>query len=314
MNRSATQPGYVLILTLLILVMAGVLLASTARSSLEHAAQARASTLELQRRWGMISIRQALLPHVGTFISVDYDRRKQTWDLQRRRQASPGRVVPPAPQFSPTLQLPITLGSIQFTAILRDESARLNVNLAHDQLENNERLNRVITQLTGSTQRRIGLRLAPVAGRAVRRFDEDDRRAFNHFSQVFEDPTPVRLLGPSHDDDGLIQHLTCWGTGKLNVQRCSPATLAALLSTTLPPDAVRAILELRKQNPEYTLGELLSRSQVPQTHYGWAYESLADQSDCYSVWIVASSGRRTWHQWIVREPAPDGEQTLEFAW
>jgi hypothetical protein len=203
---------------------------------------------------------------------------------------------------------------MRFDVLLRDESARMNVNRIYDQVQTLDGTRRMITKLTEATGQSLGLRLNPAAGSAVGQFTREDRRPFNHFSQVFTDASPERLIGPLFDDDGAIADLTCWGTGRLNIQRCSPTVLKTLLSTVLETEVVGRILELRKENPELKVDEYLNRALAPQSIYGWSQESLSDQSDCYSVWIMAGAGRRTWHQWVIQEPSQTDVHTLEFAW
>lgn len=312
MKRSAAQSGYVLIVTLVIIVMSGVLLASTARISMEHAAQARRSEQDLQRRWGMISIRQLMLPNASTFLANAYDRAKLSYESRGKQLAGRGISPGSPPQFQRSIQLPFMLGRMRFSVLLRDESARVNINRIYDQTASMDQTRRIISAISGAAS--AGLKLAPVAGFAVGQFNQEDRRAFNHFSQVFSDASPERLIGPLHEDDGLIAHLTCWGSGRLNIQRCSPAALRAVLLTVLDSDTVGRILALRAENPELKLGEYLMKARAPANIFGWSQETLTDQSDCYSVWIMAGAGRRTWHQWAIREPSPTGSHTMEFAW
>jgi hypothetical protein len=63
MNNRKRHHGYVLALTLVLVVIAGLALAGASRMSLQHAVESQARARELQRRWGMLSAQAVLLPN-----------------------------------------------------------------------------------------------------------------------------------------------------------------------------------------------------------------------------------------------------------
>ena len=67
--RQAQPRGYVLVLTLAVLMLASSLLVGIARVSLEHATEARRVQNELQRRWAMASVRTAILPFAEKILT-----------------------------------------------------------------------------------------------------------------------------------------------------------------------------------------------------------------------------------------------------
>src|SRR3982750_969566 len=99
--------GYVLILTLALLVLAATLMVAVARAAGDHAMLARQEQAGLQRRWGAVSCRAALLPSADQILVRA--------ELQAHR---------PVPIHRARLQL----GAQTFDVAIGDEQAKTNVN------------------------------------------------------------------------------------------------------------------------------------------------------------------------------------------
>src|SRR5438874_6965539 len=112
--------GYVLVVTLALLVLCATLTAATARMAMRRALAARLAESELQHRWGMASCRAALLPHAEQILTAA--------ELRLHRPHRPLAV------YSTRVQL----GRQRFDLILGDEQAKANVNalLERDGREN----------------------------------------------------------------------------------------------------------------------------------------------------------------------------------
>ena len=60
--RTPSRRGYVLLMTLALLVMSSTLLVTVGRIAISHAALASTAQARLQRKWGIITCRNAVLP------------------------------------------------------------------------------------------------------------------------------------------------------------------------------------------------------------------------------------------------------------
>src|ERR1700704_6139908 len=95
--------GYVLVVTLGLLVLAASLMVAVSRGALRHQTAARVAADELQHRWGLVSCRPGTLPYADTILPTAESRRKA-----------------PLPQF----RAQITLGQETFDLTLADELAK----------------------------------------------------------------------------------------------------------------------------------------------------------------------------------------------
>src|SRR6476660_8633708 len=73
-RRNHRHPrGYVLLLTLMLLAVAAAALAGACRGALQKALLATRAQEDLQRRWGVLSCRAALLPKAERVLAVSVD-------------------------------------------------------------------------------------------------------------------------------------------------------------------------------------------------------------------------------------------------
>ena len=124
------QGGYVLILTLLFLMLIAFSLMGLARKSLGSALEAKEASEDLQRRWGVMSLRYVMeesLPQQLERAFAEYAEeateseswRTRRWTGERRaRTEGPPREI----------EAQITLGEIEFLIRFADENAKLSVN------------------------------------------------------------------------------------------------------------------------------------------------------------------------------------------
>src|SRR5690606_29363150 len=112
-NRRMAHPqrGFLLVMALVVLALLAVLLLSLSRKSGARAVEARDAAVELQRRWGEVSLAHALLPQAEALLSES--------NLDRADQGQP-----PTHQRRDVL----VLGGIDFAFILADEQAKANIN------------------------------------------------------------------------------------------------------------------------------------------------------------------------------------------
>jgi hypothetical protein len=277
--------GYVLVLTLGLLVLAATAMVSVARSSLRHANDARAAADELQRRWGVTSCRLAALP-VAEDVLIDQETRRKK----------------PVPAFRTQLRL----GGLVFDLVLADEQAKTNLNVLLDEADLASAESRLREALGGG---RWGdqLRLRPLAmpQRAATTSTTQPiiPQRITGFGQVFEDLPPEKLL------DGPAALLTCWGDGRINVRRASESALRLGVTPTMTRIEIAGLLQAR----DAALSGL-APTQSAQVAYP-RNANLTQTSRCHSLWIVVSSQQRQWHYFtVVDEPANAPATTASFVW
>ena len=64
MNRRTRQSGFALLIVLVLVIIAGAVMAGFARRSLVSAVEAQGSADALQRKWAVTSLETSLLPRV----------------------------------------------------------------------------------------------------------------------------------------------------------------------------------------------------------------------------------------------------------
>ena len=69
--------GYVLVMTLALLVLCATMLVTVSRASMRHALAARSAQEDLQRRWGALSCRKAVLQNAEALLSAAEARHKK---------------------------------------------------------------------------------------------------------------------------------------------------------------------------------------------------------------------------------------------
>src|SRR5438132_9549097 len=107
MRRTRQHRGYVLVMTLAALVLAATVTTTLALAAIDHTREARHACDELQRRWGVISCRQAILPNAEHLLAY------------REAQFH---------QPTPSLGTSVRLGRFSFALVIADEQAKANVN------------------------------------------------------------------------------------------------------------------------------------------------------------------------------------------
>ncbi|MCC7407852.1 MAG: hypothetical protein IT442_07260 [Phycisphaeraceae bacterium] len=302
-NRHRQPRGFALILTLMLLVIAGAALGVVTRLSLSRAADAAHAQEALQLRWGAISLQNLLLSRPENV-------------LQEAEESS----EIPLPFVRGTLEL----GGVPFTWTVADEQAKVNLNaiLAHHDL----------TQATA-----VAGRVAVAVGQAVSaeprplrsssstatntpasdasESSKDVTGSFGSFEQVYPRATPEELfgleLGPDH---GVTAYLTLWGDGTLNFHRADAQTMAEACQPTLNAGAIGELISLRTRRPNITVAEAISQIELKDDQRKAATELLTDRSTCYSVLLTAQGRHRSWHRLVVIEGRQKQSRTFCLEW
>ncbi|MHC4994407.1 MAG: hypothetical protein ACYTGQ_05070 [Planctomycetota bacterium] len=308
MHTRNRQHGYALLVTLALVALSGTILASVANQSLSRVSVANRAHRELQQRWGATSIRNALSPSTGERLAEAYADYLETWaNHQADIQPDTRQTVPPQPPR--TLRLDQKLGGVDFTILLRDESARLNVNtLYHDLNQSRDQTRKAIAAMIGRAPGDLGLDPQHDPN------TETDQRSFNAFTQLFPAASPDTLIGADANDSGLAADLTLFGDGRINTRLASSKALTAALQPVLTGDEIARVHRLLREQPAAPLDAIADRLSASAARKLQQRDILTQTSHTHSLWIVADDGRRRHHRWIVIQPDHFPEPTLEFIW
>jgi hypothetical protein len=282
--------GYVLIVTLGLLVLAATLMVSVGRASLRRAAAAREAVDDLQRRWGATSCRLAVTPAIESVL-VDQERASH-------RPAA-------------TYRTQLRLGEQTFDLVLADEQAKANVNVLLDEGDRAGAETRIREAMSGTgIGGLVRLRPDPTVVSTVRANRDRSAstapatqpllpRRVSGFGQIFDDVPSGQLIGAS-------QWVTCWGNGLVNARRAPEAALK--LATPLSGVEIAALLRAREAA---TPGGLLKAANIKprgELH-------LTESSACHSLWIIIRSNRRDWHSFTVLDETDESSPGIvSFVW
>lgn len=294
MNSRRKQGGFVLLMVLIVVVLAGTAMVGMARRSMLKAVDVKARSRQLQRKWAVRSMQDSLLPRVGLI-------------LHHRPGPTGG-----ADSFSTDqVRVAVRLSGGEYQLVMTDEQARLNVNvlLADNTPGQVETTLRRLIEQPGHE-----LRLRTVSETQLRQNPSLGVRA-GGYGQIFPSAKPGDLLGLDRNA-GLADRITCWGDGKLNLSRAHRRTVRALCTRALSRPIVEGLLAARDEQPRGDLGKWIgSLDQISRREAHEIRQWLTDQSGCFGLWIVTGNGRRKWYHFAVghspearSDPAtPDGQ-------
>jgi hypothetical protein len=298
--------GYVLVTSLGLLVLAATLLMSMGRLSMDRAMQAREAQEELQRRWGQITTQRTVLPNVERILIT----------LERRKQA-PVAVH----------RAKIELGGQKFELILGDEQAKTNVNALLDLYDVERSESRLRTAMSGTgLAGEIKLRVGPVPASLPTTRQAILRRYVTGYGQVidFDDSTaPQKLLAARGNGPAVLELVTLWGDGRLNIRRASGASLALMDSPPLTRIDVERLIEARNNmyDPRPKIGSPAMTPGAAEPVFRLMGEAqlsgdktnlhLMLGSRCHSLWIIVRDGRREWYSLVVSDQSDPNEPRVE---
>ena len=269
--------GFVLVVTLLLLVLVGALMAIVARQSLARAADAVRMERQLQAKWAAVSIGDALPPRAEAVLdAVD----------------------------SATVAMVLNLGDgpsrQDVRLVISDESAKVNLN------ELWRRDPAVFAGALATLSPRADLRFDPRPNPvdAAGEFDNPPP-PFESYGQLFDMPSPAALIAGTTD-------LTIFGDGKLNVARASPAAIAQVTNGILGRGEVERLVALRREQSGIALSMIYDELELPQRDRNRLSPLLSQVSTAQAVWIMPEHGPA---RLVVIERSPEvGVRRLGFAW
>jgi hypothetical protein len=254
--------GYVLIMTLLLLVVAAVALAAVTAESHRRAMAARNAQDELQRRWAAISCEQSLLSRTPAVLKKASD-----------------KAGKPVGRYTQTM----TLGGTKLTLVFADEQAKANLNVLANQLEATK-LRETLHTLTGPG---VAIDLMPTITR-----DKDKAgkvtvtQHYGSYGQVLGEVSPADLF------DGLADRFTCWGDTKLNTKAASNAAVVAVAATVLSDDELHRFERAVKKTSAARWRDAFREINILPDKVKLMDDRVTEASTCSSLWVMPEGGRR----------------------
>lgn len=292
-----------MLLTLVMLALTAVAVASLAHTSASDALAARQAERDLQRRWAETSCRRVLMPAMRTRLEDELDR----WRYEGDR-TDPGSAPPSS------VSTRITLGGVRLDVRVDDQQALPNLNtLLHTGLRDPAlEVQRVVTQaglqgrlapspLDPDSARRLGLPDYASWGQVYALASPEqlsgmvmDRRTIHRagatpqiefFHATGAQVTPGSSSGGTSGAGGGGVLLTLWGDGRLNLWTAGGWAVHRVLDERIGADRVADLLALRGQYPDRSSRQLVSMLNLPPDQRASAQLALTDRSRVYVMWL-----------------------------
>lgn len=290
------QPGFALLITLLMVMLLGAVLAGIAWLSTTGAIQAQDDLDELQRRWAVTSGQANLLPLAEKLFSTTEN------SQQRQHPRDPNAPLT-------TLRVTCELANRPYELLFTDEQAKLNVNTL---LDDHANANDVVTKLSRpSYPVTVQIRTEPRTQSPKPLPTTPSPPSVQTYGQLFTRASPAQL------SSALTASITCWGSGAVNYRRASDAVLTQACARILGPASLAQFLKARRLDPSCELAVLLGRlDSINQQQKEQLRHRLTDQSGCHGLWIIARGQQRAWYTLAIDEktaPAtnPDPQPTTQ---
>jgi hypothetical protein len=291
MKVARPNAGFVLLMVLVVLVVAGTVLAAAARRCAQNATRAAVAHRDLQLRWGTLSCRVTVMPKIEQILD-DSRTRQEPVVLEARRT--------------------VVLGGLPFHLVVGDEMAKANANTIADFL-GDEALRQAMRKLQAGGRGFLEIRLRPTD---LSREVPDTSVRFASLDQIFVMPHPSEWIGLASADGSIARRrVTCWGDGRINLLRAELPTLREVLKGDLTESQLARLDAMRREESPPPLSQLLAQLQLTGEQTQMVGALVADQSACHSLWVCVEGPTRRWYRLYVREDrGPDDATEWAFAW
>ena len=292
-RSQATSPrsGFVLLLVLALIVVAGLVSAGVARRSLLIALESAKGVDDLQTRWARVSLQQCVLLQADAILAAEMSRRPAE-DRVRTHYAD----------------VEIRLAGKDYLLRIADEEAKASLNtIFHTQGESS--VTRTVRDLVGeSSDLTVNLRPFAVTDAAER------LPVFDSWGQVFQfasSQIPARVPAK------LMQattNLTCWGSGRLNVTRTSDVVANLLLRPLDQTGLMDRLNQARGARGTRSLNELVEQSRQNPRDEGLV-NLIALRSGCFSLWMRVQDGQSQHYELHIAEQTGNRRaDIMSFVW
>jgi hypothetical protein len=173
------------------------------------------------------------------------------------------------------------LGSYRFSVVLADEDAKANVNTIYARKRDSTLSS--IRNLSATSGRAAPLvKLAPMTGSV---------KPFTSWGEVFD----LASLSTPNVADAVMDaspHITCWGSGRLNLRRASDFVVREIASLALSAKEAGELAELRQHWGGQAIEDLLSQMELRRPQLLAIKRLLSTESRHYSMWVELDNGQR----------------------
>jgi len=291
MNNRPHNKGFVLLMALLVVAIAGAVLATSARRSHRRLLAAGDAHRDLQVRWGTISVRAMCLPSAELILVRDEAKARKPLVSTRRQ---------------------ITLGGIQFDLIFTDEQAKANADLLSAR-EGKAGIERSVRALQAGLRRIVAVELHPAEPKPRPKTVEEGMapELYTSLDQILLIKRPADLVPHDARDATVADRLTCWSNGKVNFKRADSVVLREVLHDVLDESHIARLINFNRKTPDGSLYEAVEAMDLTDEKRQAALERLTDTSYCHGLWVIARTAGRNWYTFTV---ARDGAKPRSFAW
>jgi len=287
-------------MALVLVLIAGALLAAVARRSLAGAVETQTAVEELQRRWAITSMRATFSGGIEALLD-----RAERGEANRDEVTGQARYAnPPMPE----LRIRCRLADIDYELALTDEQAKANLNTFLTPTSVAEARS-AAAALTAGKHGATQLRLRPLP----RQSDASMPRLAG-YHQVFDQVDARQLLG-GRAGEGLASPFTLWGDGKVNIRRVSSTGLRRACKQELGGSVVEGLIRARAEDPYAPLDAMLNQIEglSPEMRAKLS-NHVTDQSLCHGLWIIAHGKQRRWYTLLITAKHQASRDLYEFAW
>lgn len=291
-GRRPRQRGFVLLMSLVLLVIAAVIMAGIARYSLSIALEASEARQSLQDRWARASLSRAVLSRADKILA------------QHVAAAARGNV-----ELSSRYPAAYTvrLGNLDYELVLDEENRKLNLNGLSSAGGREQVLKTLHLLRQSSSTLWLRSQLAVSQETSVQRLGS--------WGQVFRleelpdtEPEAAWLMANT-------RQLTCWGNGRLHYRKANDMVLQAGAEAAVGPVTAVRLVNLRRQSPSLKLNELLDGMGLRQSEKLRLRDRLTEESTCYSLWLTRQGGERMSSALMIAEKTGDGSFRIQrFTW
>ena len=306
------HPGYVLVMVLAVLALAGSVLAAAACRSSDRVLEAGEAERALQRKWTFISTQAAVLDRAEEVLAGEKD------EADRPSDAPPAVLR----HFS------LDVGGARIELILSDEQAKASVNMIAKRRGAAEDVEEALRALQADTRHFLPILLRPSLPRKSRATTVPV--LYETLDQCLAFAGPTELVGMESTEGYAMHTITCWGGGKVNFKRAPMAVLREVTSGCLDENDLDTLVRAREQDPGISLTKALTFLKIDGTRSDEAQALqkltekkrdeamtlLTDSSHCHSLWIIVHGKTRNCYRLYVNQFGdPDCEAgRYTFAW
>ncbi len=293
--------AFVLVMVLALLTVCALCLAGLARRSLGASEQVAAAQSDLQRRWGMLSCERTYLPLA-----------KDLLEGEAAKLPAQGRVWP----LPSSVSAEFDLGELHFSVLLADEDAKANLNtIARSSPDGPRTVASLVEEAAaGIDGLAVNLQTLPIENTAPGKSSNQVRGILRSWGQVFEPSKMVRPGDYAARVRDASRNITCWGSGRLNLQRASDEAIRLVCSNQITPDLVNKLIAHRHEPGITGLAALLDSLALRKTDRAILERLLTDRSSRYSLWILIQNPRRSWATLAIGDGSSSQSVRESFTW